>query len=737
MNATPPRSRVCRQSCLLGCWAILVAGILQAAPAPLPSASEIDDPVAPLISTKPRNEHQQDHLDALAHYAAARMAQQREDNVDAMRHYARAYRLDPEAAQVLRDLVPVAFTLDRPSVAVRYALLAVEQDPGDPLLLRRLAAFVSDEGDQEKALLLYEKAAALAAARHEKPTPATVLVSMEMGRLYFVAKKYDKAAEQFAKVLQALDKPEEFGLDDAMRKALLGSSDVTYQLFGQAFYDAGRYDEAAATFEKANAVKADPPGLAFNMARIEFKRGKPDVSLARLNEFFAAKRSGEGTAPYELLADLLAAENKSDALLPRLEELRTADPDNTPLVYFLAEQYRKQDKLDAAEPLYRHLLKTAAKRPPAEAYQGLMEIYRKRRTAEPLLTVLGEAVEKAGSLQPLGEAGQNLEADAEIVTALIDFANQQQQADASKLDFGARLAVAHLALTAKKFDEADKWFDLAMQAPGDKSAEIVMNWGLDLFLADRYASATRVFRRAIDDKLVAPDNPAFHYYLSGALEMEGKSDEAIAVARQAAALQPKSARFASRVAWILYHAKRHDDAQREYEALIKSFDDKYDSSETRDVMRDARLVLSNIAVERGNLPVAEEWIEQVLDEFPGDVGALNDLGYLLADQDKHHERALRMTQQAVATEPKNAAYRDSLGWALFRLGRFDEAAAELKQALALDKNPDGVLYDHLGDVLAKTGDLPGATDAWNKALAAFEKRGDVEKIAAVKHKLNS
>jgi predicted Zn-dependent protease len=105
----------------------------------------------------------------------------------------------------------------------------------------------------------------------------------------------------------------------------------------------------------------------------------------------------------------------------------------------------------------------------------------------------------------------------------------------------------------------------------------------------------------------------------------------------------------------------------------------------------------------------------VLDEFPDDVGAHNDLGYLYADQNKRPERALRMTQKAVAAEPKNSAYRDSLGWAYFRLGRFNEAVAELKHALTLEDATDGVLFDHLGDALSKTGDAAGAKDAYQKA----------------------
>ena len=54
---------------------------------------------------------------------------------------------------------------------------------------------------------------------------------------------------------------------------------------------------------------------------------------------------------------------------------------------------------------------------------------------------------------------------------------------------------------------------------------------------------------------------------------------------------------------------------------------------------------------------------------------MNDLGYLWADENQHLQRAYRMIQKAVEGDPDNAAYRDSLGWVLYRLGRIDEEVA--------------------------------------------------------------
>jgi len=79
--------------------------------------------------------------------------------------------------------------------------------------------------------------------------------------------------------------------------------------------------------------------------------------------------------------------------------------------------------------------------------------------------------------------------------------------------------------------------------------------------------------------------------------------------------------------------------------------------------------------------------------------------------------------------------RDSLGWALFRLGRNDEAITELRRA-AVAKEPDGVVFDHLGDVLGKLGRHDEALKSWRQAVAALGKPPDSAKRRAVQAKID-
>jgi tetratricopeptide (TPR) repeat protein len=144
--------------------------------------------------------------------------------------------------------------------------------------------------------------------------------------------------------------------------------------------------------------------------------------------------------------------------------------------------------------------------------------------------------------------------------------------------------------------------------------------------------------------------------------------------------------------------------------------------------------MSNIYVMRDEFAPAEEMLELVLDEFPEDVGAMNDLGYLWAERNIHLQRAFRMILRAVAEEPENLAYLDSLGWIQYRLGKFGDAVETLEKA-AVGEDPDGVILDHLAEAYWKNKQRRKAMTAWRRALKNFEKQQDQQQVERVQGKL--
>lgn len=711
----------------------------------------LEDVPEPLTAQKPRTESDRDHLEAIALFSAGRMHERREEYVEALHCYERAMRYDPEASSIVQAIIPVAVRLKRYSEAIRYALKAVELQDADPLLLRRLGVSLTEEGDWARAVTLYEKA--VAARGKGKETASDILLRMEMGRLYHLTEKPEQAAECFARVLYAIDHPDEFAIDQGLIKVLLGEPGPTYQLMGECFLATNKTQEASAVFRKADEVAPDASLRQYNLARIDAKTGKPAEALAALEASFAEHLDGEGVAPYELLADLLDALGKKGELVDRLEKLRSNESKNVPLGYYLASQYRATGQIDKAEALYVDLLEA---RPTISGYRSLVEMYREAKRFDALLAVLGKALEKTSALSVLGAEAQSISGDADSMRGLVEAARSKMKSEPEKVGYGMRLAVALLALEAKDYETADEFFSHALAVsnlPGgednktsvdsrsdsaatrpSRAAEVLMVWGVGLLMGDRPAEAAKVFKRGIDEKVLPDDNPAFEFYLAGALATSGDADAALVAARTAAAKKPESARYRGRAAWVLYFAKRYDEAAKAYQELVDALDADHASTETRETLREARLVLSNLCVLKGDFAQAEEWLEQVLDEFPDDQGALNDLGYLWADQNKNLQRARRMIEKAVEAEPENMAYRDSLGWVLFRLDKGPEAVVELEKAAGGNK-PDGVVLDHLGDAYLKANQREKAIEAWKRAIEAFRQNKEAEKAQSVEEKL--
>ncbi len=633
-----------------------------AAPGPAPLI--LEDVPQPMTVQRPRSQSERDHLQALALFAAGRMHERREEFAEALRGYQRALRYDPQSGSVAWAIVRVAFHLKRYAEAARYALKDVELDDADPSLLRWLAIYLGEDNDWAGAVVLYQKA--LAARGQGKETETDIRLRMELGRICHFTEKYQQAADSFARVLHALDHPNEFAIDEPFRKALLGDAAATYQTMGECFLAAGRPQEARAVFQRAERLKPNQALGQFHLARVYAKSGKPAEALTALESAFAGHLDHEGTTPYETLADVLGTLGRKGELMGRLEKLHAAEPTNAPLGYCLAAQYRAAGKTDQAEALYVALLK---QRPSLAGYRGLVEIYRQGKRFDALVTLVGNMLDKTGVLETLGAEAQTISNDAAAMRGIVAAGRALLKADPAKFGYGSRLAVALLALEAKQYETAAEFFQLTLAAKPKSAAEVLMAWGVGLLMAERPAEAVKVFQRGIDEKLLPEDNPAFYFYLAGALSLAERTDEALAAARSAAGKKKDSARFRGRVAWVLYGGKRYEPARKAYEELLREFDAQHDSADTRDVLREARLALSNLAVIRGDLPQAEEWLEQVLDEFPDDEGALNDLGYLWADQNKELQRAKRMIEKAVNAEPDNVAYRDSLGWVLFRLGQ--------------------------------------------------------------------
>jgi tetratricopeptide (TPR) repeat protein len=117
---------------------------------------------------------------------------------------------------------------------------------------------------------------------------------------------------------------------------------------------------------------------------------------------------------------------------------------------------------------------------------------------------------------------------------------------------------------------------------------------------------------------------------------------------------------------------------------------------------------------QGNQAGSETDLHQIIRMQPEDSRALNHLGYMLADQTTRYAEALELIERAIAIAPDDPAIIDSLAWAQYKLGQYEEALQNLRRAFAAF--PDHEIASHLGEVLWMMGRQDEATQVWRDAL---------------------
>jgi tetratricopeptide (TPR) repeat protein len=128
-------------------------------------------------------------------------------------------------------------------------------------------------------------------------------------------------------------------------------------------------------------------------------------------------------------------------------------------------------------------------------------------------------------------------------------------------------------------------------------------------------------------------------------------------------------------------------------------------------------------------PGAEADMKKALELYPEQPLVLNYLGYSWVDQGVHLDDGMDMIRRAVEQRPDDGYIVDSLGWAYFRTGNYDEAVKNLERAVEL-KPDDPTINDHLGDAYWRVGRTLEAHYQWTQAKDLGPEKEDLPKIEA-------
>ncbi|RUU97844.1 tetratricopeptide repeat protein, partial [Mesorhizobium sp. M1A.F.Ca.IN.020.03.2.1] len=256
-----------------------------------------------------------------------------------------------------------------------------------------------------------------------------------------------------------------------------------------------------------------------------------------------------------------------------------------------------------------------------------------------------------------------------------------------------------------------------------------------------------------------PDSDAALVQLAAVAEQLKDGEGAIALYRRIPASSPLKELSELQLGLNLADIDRHDEAiahlkgyvdahptdMRGYLALGGVYSSKEDYRSAANLYDKAVEQLKtptaanwNIFYQRGiayerlkEWPKAEPNFRKALELQPDQPQVLNYLGYSWVDMNTNLKEGLAMIQKAVDLRPSDGYIVDSLGWAYYRLGRFDDAVREMERAVSL-KPEDPVLNDHLGDAYWRVGRKLEATFQWTQAR---DLKPDPDVLATLQQKL--
>jgi tetratricopeptide (TPR) repeat protein len=225
-------------------------------------------------------------------------------------------------------------------------------------------------------------------------------------------------------------------------------------------------------------------------------------------------------------------------------------------------------------------------------------------------------------------------------------------------------------------------------------------------------------------KSVPREDPSFHVAELGraeALRRSGREDEAIEVLEALQDSHGDQAIVHITLGDTLRQMERYDAATEAYDEAVSLFTE---DREEHWIVYFAR----GITHEREDRwPEAEADFRKALELNPGQPSVLNYLGYSFIEMQENLDEAMEMIREAVAARPDSGHIVDSLGWGLYRLGRYEEAVEHMERAAEL-LPVDPIVNDHLGDVYWAVGRRTEARFQWQRALSFEPEEEDAERI---------
>jgi len=644
--------------------------------------------------------------------AAPQSSPRKVDRAAAYYHYALAHMYEEQVTVYGRS--------DLASKAIEEYRLAIEADPSSEFLTAGLAELYVKTGRIRDAVLEAQDII--------KRDPQNLEAHKLLGRIY----------------LRSLgDMPGGNGSDNVLKLAIEQYEEIVkiepgniedHLTLGRLYRLTSDSQKAEAEFKTAVTLDPSSEEAVTLLAMLYTDEGDTAHALQVLSAVPDAARSAK---LYTALGAAYEQRKDYKSAIDAFHHAIVLDRDNLDAIRGLAENLMNDGQSDAALEQYKVIVDSNPD--DAQSYIRISEIYRRQGKYDLAL----ESLKKADGLVPdSAEVAYNMAAVYQSEGRYDDATKLLQdllkKADGSQADRNNRaIFLERLGMIYREqenYTAAVETFRKLLPL-GDDNARSGYQEIIDTYReAKQWPQATAVAKEAAQKM---PGDRDLRMVLDAQLADTGETDSAITDVRSMLKGGPEDREVYIRLGIIYTRAKRWHDAE---ESLNKA---EQMSTKAEDK--------AYIWFLRGDVYQRQKMFNQAEDEFrkvlsataPSDpqvAATLNYLGYMNADRGVKLEESLNYIKQALTFEPTNGAYLDSLGWAYFKLGKYDLAEENLTKA-AVHMGADPTVQEHLGDLYQKTGRLKMAAVHWERAVAEWNRtipaEVDTEAFAKVQQKLDA
>ncbi len=502
----------------------------------------------------------------------------------------------------------------------------------------------------------------------------TAISDFEQALLFF---KDDDASMYELSGLYMLDGQINKALFMIQQAAKLQPDNKWYQIrLADVYLEKSDYQSFIDIYDKL--LQDEPDNLDYLGAYIDvlLRIGQYDQVIEKLD--IVEQQLGKNEYIFLQKIEIYNQQGKKDEALAELERLVEFAPDDTHYIAMLAEAYRKMNRDKDA---YKQYLKIKDLEPDNKYVNvSLMDYY---------LSI-----------------GDTEKAYADFVAAIKN----------KNLDYDTKVQLYNYLLQDNKFNfKTAKELNEKMESVANAFIETHPDKPIGYYIIGSTYQAKEDYTKAKDSYLLSiskgGNDNMIYYNLLNCFDQLKCYDEQIIYADKALELYPTIPVFYVFKGFGLYNVK-------DYENCIKTFEKARKFVSDSDLLVIIDSFIGDSYHNLKNNEKAYEAYDRILRYKPDEISVLNNYAYYLSLDDKDLERALQMSEKTIKAEPKNATYLDTYAWILYKLGRYQEAKKYMEKVFKHDKNPQGVNYEHLGDILYKLGDTKNALKNWKKAEKA-------------------